>query len=125
MIEHALQRSFGLGNDLAEDLSQRLDAFSPLPFNAAMDARPIFRTHWVNLTDTLPRASQSRTHSSKCLFRFYESFGCSRAATDSRFRGPGLDGNAALFVRALRERSRIQSLAFAPRGVAHRAGLAG
>jgi hypothetical protein len=42
---------------------------------------------------------KSLTRSSRCLFRFYESFGCSRAATDSRFRGPGLDANAALLVR--------------------------
>jgi hypothetical protein len=58
MVEHTLQRSIGLGNDFSEDLSQRLDAFSPPQFNAAMDAGQILRTHWVNLTDTLPRASQ-------------------------------------------------------------------
>jgi uncharacterized protein YybS (DUF2232 family) len=47
-----LQRSPGR-NGFAADLSQRLNAFSPLPFDAAMDAQGIYGAHWVNLADKL------------------------------------------------------------------------
>jgi hypothetical protein len=40
-----LQRSSGGNNNLAPDLTQRLDAFGPLPFNAAMDVQWIYGTH--------------------------------------------------------------------------------
>jgi hypothetical protein len=53
IVEGALQRSLGCGADQTADLSQRLNAFSPPPFNAAMDAQRIFGTHQVNLADTL------------------------------------------------------------------------
>jgi hypothetical protein len=34
-------------------LQQRINAFSPSPFNAAVDAQRISGTHYVNLADTL------------------------------------------------------------------------
>jgi hypothetical protein len=45
IVEYALQRSLGPNNNLAVDLSQRINAFSPLPFNAAVDAQWIYGTH--------------------------------------------------------------------------------
>lgn len=33
--------------------SQHLNARGPLPFSATMEVQGIYRTHWVNLTDTL------------------------------------------------------------------------
>jgi hypothetical protein len=45
IVEYALQSSLGRNNNLAVDLSYRFNAFSPLPFNAAMDAQRIFGTH--------------------------------------------------------------------------------
>ena len=45
IVEYALQRSFGLNNNLAVDLSQRINAFCPLPINAAVDAQRIDGTH--------------------------------------------------------------------------------
>jgi len=45
IVEYALQRSLGPNNNLAVDLSQRINAFSPLPFNAAVDAQRIYGTH--------------------------------------------------------------------------------
>jgi len=39
VVEYALQRSLSRYNNLAADLSQRLNAFSPLPFNPAMEAQ--------------------------------------------------------------------------------------
>jgi hypothetical protein len=54
LVQDALQRPLGgVDNSAAE----RLEARSPLPFNTAMDTRAVFGTHWVNLADTLPRAS--------------------------------------------------------------------
>jgi hypothetical protein len=47
------QRSLGPNNNFAVDLSQRINAFSPLSFNAAVDAQRIYGTHLVNLADTL------------------------------------------------------------------------
>jgi hypothetical protein len=41
----------GRDNDLAADLSQHFGAFSPLPFNAPVDARRIRGPHLVNLAD--------------------------------------------------------------------------
>jgi hypothetical protein len=38
IVEYALQRSLGRNNNWAVKLSCRLNEFSPLPFNAAMDA---------------------------------------------------------------------------------------
>lgn len=48
--EYMLQRLLDRNDDLAADLSQRLDAFRPLPFNAAVEAQGILSAHWVNLT---------------------------------------------------------------------------
>jgi hypothetical protein len=45
IVEYALQRSLGPNNNLAVYLSQRINAFSPLPFNPAVDAQRIFGTH--------------------------------------------------------------------------------
>jgi hypothetical protein len=45
IVEYALQRSLGPNNNLAVDLSLRINAFSPLPFNAAVDAQRIYGTH--------------------------------------------------------------------------------
>jgi hypothetical protein len=41
----------GRDNDFAADLSQHFGAFSPLPFNAPVDARRIRGPHLVNLAD--------------------------------------------------------------------------
>jgi hypothetical protein len=54
IVEHALQRSLGRTNNSA---ASRLEALSPLSFNAAVDDQRIFGAHWVNLADTLVRAS--------------------------------------------------------------------
>jgi hypothetical protein len=51
IVEYVL-RSLGRGNNVAEDLSQRVDVFGPLPFDAAIDAQWIYGAHWVNLADT-------------------------------------------------------------------------
>jgi hypothetical protein len=51
IVECALQRSLGPNNNLAVYLSQRINAFSPLPFNAAVDAQRVYGK--VNLADTL------------------------------------------------------------------------
>ena len=61
VIECALQRSRGHGDNQAADLSWRLNSFSPLPFNAAMDAQRIYRAHWVNLADAPQRENGSST----------------------------------------------------------------
>jgi len=45
IVEYALQRSFGPNNNLAANLAQRINAFSPSPFNAAEDAQWIYGTH--------------------------------------------------------------------------------
>jgi hypothetical protein len=57
IVECALQRSLACGADQTADLSQRLNAFRPPPFKAAMDAKRIFGTHQVNLADTLQTTS--------------------------------------------------------------------
>ena len=44
IVEYALPRSLGTNNNLTVDLSQRISAFSPLPFNAAVE------TQWINGT---------------------------------------------------------------------------
>jgi hypothetical protein len=41
----------GRDSDFAADLSQHFGAFSPLPFNAPVDARRIWCPHLVNLAD--------------------------------------------------------------------------
>jgi hypothetical protein len=45
LVEYALKHSLCRNNNLAADLSQRLDEFSPRPLNAAADAQRIFRIH--------------------------------------------------------------------------------
>jgi hypothetical protein len=40
-----LRRSLGPNNNLTADLSQRINALSPLPFNAAVDAQWIYGAH--------------------------------------------------------------------------------
>jgi hypothetical protein len=54
LVQHALQRPLG---GIDNSAAQRLEARSPLPFNAAMGAQSVFGTHWVSLADTLARAS--------------------------------------------------------------------
>jgi hypothetical protein len=44
VVEYALPRSLGTNSNLTLDLSQRISAFSPLPFNAAVE------TQWINGT---------------------------------------------------------------------------
>jgi hypothetical protein len=46
-----LQRSLGRKSNLATDLSQRFNAFSPLSFYAAMDAQWMLGTHRVYLAE--------------------------------------------------------------------------
>jgi hypothetical protein len=41
IVESTLQRPLGRNNNLAADLSKRLHAFSPIPFNTAMDVQSI------------------------------------------------------------------------------------
>jgi hypothetical protein len=45
IVEYELQRSLGRDSGLAADLSQHFDAFSPLPFNAPVDAQRICGPH--------------------------------------------------------------------------------
>jgi hypothetical protein len=45
IVECALQCQLGRRSDLAADPSQRIDAFSPPPFNAAMEAQGIQTAH--------------------------------------------------------------------------------
>jgi hypothetical protein len=45
IVEYALQRSLGPNNNLAVDLSLRINAFSPLPFKAALDVQWIYGAH--------------------------------------------------------------------------------
>jgi hypothetical protein len=45
IVEYALQRSLGRNSNFVAEFSCRLNAFSRLPFNAAMDAQRIFGTH--------------------------------------------------------------------------------
>jgi hypothetical protein len=45
IVECALQHSLGPNNNLAADLAWRLNAFGPLPFNAAVYAHWIYGTH--------------------------------------------------------------------------------
>ena len=45
IVEYALPRSLGPNNTLAVDLSQRINPFSPLLLNAAVDAQWINGTH--------------------------------------------------------------------------------
>ena len=55
IVEYAVQRSLCPNNNLAVDLCWRINAFSPLPFNSAVDAQRIYGTHRVNLAGTLLR----------------------------------------------------------------------
>ena len=45
IVENALPRSLGANNNLTVNLSQRISAFSPLPFNAAVDAQWVYGAH--------------------------------------------------------------------------------
>jgi len=51
IAEHEQQLLLGRDGDLASDLSQHLDAFSPLPFNAPADAQRIWGPHLIDLAD--------------------------------------------------------------------------
>ena len=51
IVEYEPQRSLGRDSDFAADLSQHFSAFSPLPFNAPVDAQWIRGPHLVNLAD--------------------------------------------------------------------------
>jgi hypothetical protein len=42
IVEYAFRASLASSNNLAVDLSQRINAFSPPPFNAALDAQWIY-----------------------------------------------------------------------------------
>ena len=65
--QFALQYCFCSNDNLLPDFAQRFNAFSPLPFNAAVDAQWIYRTHWVNLAATLSREKKfSRELRSLC-----------------------------------------------------------
>ena len=45
IVEYVLQRSLGRNKNSAVDLSERLDALSPAPFDAAMDTQWIYGAH--------------------------------------------------------------------------------
>jgi hypothetical protein len=45
VVEYALQRSLGRYNNLAAKFSQKLNAFSPLSFNATTEAKQGYRIH--------------------------------------------------------------------------------
>ena len=51
IVEYEPQRLLGRDSDFAADLSQHFGAFSPLPFNAPVDAQRIRGPHLVNLAD--------------------------------------------------------------------------
>jgi hypothetical protein len=70
IVERVLQRPLGRNNNLAVECFKRLNAFSPLPLNAAMHAQRIYGIHYVNLADALLRYFViRRTHelSTRCL----------------------------------------------------------
>ena len=50
MDEYTLQGLLDRNDEPAADLPQQLDAFRPLPFDAAVEAQGISSAHWVNLT---------------------------------------------------------------------------
>ena len=45
IVEDAVQCSFGLNNNLDARLSQQINTFSPLPFNAPVEGQWIDDTH--------------------------------------------------------------------------------
>ena len=51
IVEYEPQRLPGRDSDFAADLSQHCGAFSPLPFNAPVDAQRIWRPHLIYLAD--------------------------------------------------------------------------
>jgi hypothetical protein len=51
IVEYEPQCSLGRDSDFAADLSQHFGAFSPLPFNASVDAQRIRGPHLINLAD--------------------------------------------------------------------------
>src|ERR1700722_9759097 len=51
IVEYEPQRLLGRDGDFAADLSQHFGAFSPLPFNAPVDAQRIRGPHLINLAD--------------------------------------------------------------------------
>jgi hypothetical protein len=44
-VEYALQRSLSRYNNLAAELCQKLNAFSPLSFNATTEAEQVYSIH--------------------------------------------------------------------------------
>ena len=90
IVERLLQRPLGHNNNLVVECFKRLNAFSPLPFNAAMDAQRIHGTHYVNLADALLRwFVVRRTHELSTNFAFTSPSGSSKPlslATDTIVR---------------------------------------
>ena len=71
IVERVLQRPLGRNNNLAVECFKRLNAFSPLPFNAPMDDQRIYGTHYVNLAEALLRYFVvRRTHELGANFAF-------------------------------------------------------
>ena len=90
IVERVLQRPLGHNNNLVVECFKGLNAFSPLPFNAAMDAQRIHGTHYVNLADALLRYFVvRRTHELSTNFAFTSPSGSSKPlslATDTIVR---------------------------------------
>ena len=90
IVERVLQRPLGHNNNLVVECFKQLNAFSPLPFNAAMDAQRIHGTHYVNLADALLRwFVVRRTHELSTNFAFTSPSGSSKPlslATDTIVR---------------------------------------
>jgi hypothetical protein len=90
IVERVLQRPLGHNNNLVVECFKQLNAFSPLPFNAAMDAQRIHGTHYVNLADALLRYFVvRRTHELSTNFAFTSPSGSSKPlslATDTIVR---------------------------------------
>ena len=90
IVERVLERPLGHNNNLVVECFKQLNAFSPLPFNAAMDAQRIHGTHYVNLADALLRwFVVRRTHELSTNFAFTSPSGSSKPlslATDTIVR---------------------------------------
>src|ERR1700704_4637802 len=90
IVERVLQRPLGHNNNLVVECFKQLNAFSPLPFNAAMDAQRIHGTHYVDLADALlGYFVVRRTHELSTNFAFTSPSGSSKPlslATDTIVR---------------------------------------
>ena len=117
IVERELQRPLGHNNNLVVECFKQLNAFSPLPFNAAMDAQRIHGTHYVNLADALLRYFVvRRTHELSTNFAFTSPSGSSKPlslATDTIVRQEQMEISSLICrpvsVRNIEGRNRLEA----------------